>query len=201
MSVKVKYKGGTKKITLLRNLCAKLAYHPLGWSVDEAYVVYDLHDLMYQQASKDQEFNNKYGLWLNTLGGILKELNPQSYPFKLKSTVDFESSLKSLLPSRSAFYGWEKNPVKVKSYTLSLNLKLPKIKTSSFKIGVGYRDKGSAKNKAKDGSPSWQDVAQRNSKRDRIISTQIRNTIDWAKNKNRKPTRAESLIEVLNGIN
>jgi len=191
MPNKVKYKAGIKKITLLRNLVAKQVYSPTGWSSDETYVVFDLHDRMSEQASADKEFSNKYGLWLNTLGTHLKELNPQKYPFKMKSVEQLAASLKSLLPSKSAFFGWEKNPLKKISFAVTLNFKLPKIKITKPYIGIGYRDKGSAKNKAKDGSPSWQNVASRNTKRDRIIKDQIQNVTDWARPK----SRSQKLID------
>jgi hypothetical protein len=68
--------------------------------------------------------------------------------------------LQPILPSKLAYFGLKGQRNLSNSFSIILNRTLvPKsVKNKRF-IGVGYKDKGSRKDKAVDGSPSWQEVA------------------------------------------
>jgi hypothetical protein len=168
----VDYQKGTKLITLYRNLLAAIVYEQGGVSIEEILVLYDLALKMEEKRDKDQAFSEKYGNWLITSFQFLDKLGPKVFPFHCPESlrVQGEHFLMPYLPSRQAYFGWKRNPVRTTPARILLRNPLappPKIAPKRF-LGVGYRDKGSRRDPAQDGSPSWQEVA--NSEKMRALS-------------------------------
>lgn len=157
---RIRYGGSVKKITLFRNLLAKLCYSRV--SIEEILVIYDLYEQMVVESEAKEEFDRKYGAWLITCYGLLNQINPQSYPYQLPDELKeiWVTELVPLLPSEKAFKSWKGNPVNRDSFRVTLDLQLKVRKPSGYKIGKGYTDKGTARNPAVDASPSWQHLAQ-----------------------------------------
>lgn len=157
---KIKYKGGIKKVTLFRNLLAKMLY--LNVTIEEVLVIYDLYELCLTESEQKVDFDRKYGAWLITCYALLNKINPQSFPYSLDAGLraQFIEALVPLLPSKRAFLSWEGNPVNVNSFRVSVDLRLKARKPSTYRLGKGYTDKGSARNPARDGSPDWKEVAR-----------------------------------------
>lgn len=179
---KVDYQKGTKLITLYRNLLAAIVYEQGGVSIEEILVLYDLALKMEEKREKDPAFSEKYGSWLITTFQFLDKLGPKVFPFHCPESlrVQGEHFLIPYLPSRQAYFGWKRNPVRTTPARILLRNPLappPKIAAKRF-LGVGYRDKGSRRDPAKDGSPSWQDVAS--SEKMRAISSGTSNGNHWA---------------------
>lgn len=115
-------------------------------------------------ASKNENFRIKFGEDLESLAKILKgfrvaskttELDVQKLGEQMKSKLT-----KFHLPERN-LSTVEKH---VKSYyslhpMKSLGRPVKELPPKAY-VGKGYTDKGTARNPAKDGSPSWQEVAQ-----------------------------------------
>lgn len=157
---KVKYKQGVKKITIFRNLLAKMIFLRVG--IEEILVLYDLFDQLVQEMEAKEDFDRKYGAWLITCYALLNKINPQSYPYRVPEGERslWIEELQPYLPSERALLSWKANPINHDSFRVTVDLQLRARKPSSFKIGKGYTDKGSVRNPAEDASPRWQDVAQ-----------------------------------------
>jgi len=158
----VRYKAGTKQMTLYRNLLAKVCYEQGGVSLEEILVLFDLAQKVEEKRRQDRAFDEKYGDWLITSYAFISDLNPQVFPFYYKGNREVaEESLKPFLPSRQAYFGWIKNPVRSTPAEIRLRnpLKPQKALPPKRYIGVGYKDKGNRRDPAINGSPSWQDVA------------------------------------------
>lgn len=155
----VKIKKGTKQITLLRNLLAGVLYQPGGGSIEDFLVIFEVLERCSEKTLSDTQFAEKYSEWLITVQNVLVEWQVKSFPFIPRNTKKYEEILRPFLPSRQAYFGWVNNPARGTSVSIVLRSQLspPKIKPKRF-IGVGYKDKGSRRNPAKDGSPSWQEV-------------------------------------------
>jgi len=179
---RIKYSPGTKRITLFRNLLAQLCYADYGLSLEETLVLFDLMSGFPEQVSKDKQFAQKYSEWLITVHGALSALPVLSFPLVLTEDKrkKLAEELKPLLPSSHAFYGWKGNPALVHSFKVIPNIDLGLKKRLPPKrfLGVGYRDKGTAKDPAVDGSPSWKKVARVNAETDRVIQEQKENLIN-----------------------
>jgi len=160
----VKYRRRIKRITLQRVLCSRIAYSLEKVTLDEILVLYD--NLLFCQdlASKDESFRKKFGNSLEELTIILKSSNLQNEDPR-KAGILFSKKFKNQL---KGFLIPERNLVQVeqhlnKAYSLLPSRrpgdKLPNQPPPKKFIGVGYKDHGSRRDTAKDGSPSWQEVA------------------------------------------
>lgn len=156
----VKVKNGTKQITFLRNLLASFIYEPGGGSIEDVLVLFELMERCTQKAEKDPEYCHKFGEWLITVHKIVAAWKIHSFPFHCPHPEEDIKHLQPHLPSRQAYFGWKHNPVKGHSARVILRnqMKPPKINPKRF-VGVGYKDKGTRRDPAKDGSPHWKEVA------------------------------------------
>jgi hypothetical protein len=158
-------KPGTKRITLFRFLLADLLYgkEEYGFSLERYLVFFELYFELLE--SPDPLFRAK---WLSSL----MELKP--FMDKLARIVTFPVRVPKvkrdeivellkhnpLLPSKSAFFGLNGNRDLQLSFWIVFDApwKHRKPKPAPF-IGVGYRDKGTRRIKAEDGTPHWTEVA------------------------------------------
>jgi hypothetical protein len=160
---KVVYRAGSKRITILRFLLAKMVYDSDGLGLDEFLVVYDLFMYADGKSANDQTFREKYGDWLFTVSELLQQMSDcRTFPIRpnRESRELLGKGLNPLLPSQHAYFGYKKQPRISNSFRIQFRNPLitPKAYPPKRFIGVGYRDKGHLKNKAVDGSPSWQEV-------------------------------------------
>jgi hypothetical protein len=160
----VKILKGSKPITTYRFLLAKIVYDESGLSIDDLLALLEIHNRLEVQATKDKEFSSKYREWLITTTGLVRILCSQvTFPIRVdgKFQKTVVEHLKPYLPSLRAFEGYRKDQRIVRGYRIILrNPLLPpkKLPPKAF-IGVGPKDKGSKREPATDGSPSWQEVA------------------------------------------
>lgn len=152
---------GVKRITLSRTIVGKIVWSG-NLSLPELHVLYQNQLWLEQKCSTDSSFRKKFGSSLEDLSFILKSANigrgltegAVSYLRKeMKKLQEFVPPKRNMpqLEARlsKSFYTrpYREQGVPTKS--------LPPKKV----IGKGYRDHGTAKNEALDGSPSWQEVA------------------------------------------
>jgi len=161
---KVKFRKGTKQITLLRFLVAKTVFDSNGLGIESLLTINELYLNQIKKASLDRVFSDKYSLWLNTIGSFIERLNQEkSFPIRVdKKQLDVvEKLLKPFLPSERAYRGYQKDDRIVRSFSVSFRNHIvpPNKRVSARYIGVGYRDKGSRRQPELDGSPSWQEVS------------------------------------------
>lgn len=160
---RLKMKKGIKKITIFRFLVAKLLYEEEGLHLDEYIVLYELYYSL--SASTDPSFVQKYGKWFKRTIPFFESLaKAQNFPVRIKkqsyTEQAYQEFLSPLIPTKHSYFGLRGQRDLRRSFSLKLTSALPvqKIPPKSY-VGVGYRDKGSRKNAAQDGSPAWQEVA------------------------------------------
>lgn len=162
-SVQVKYKPRTKRITLERFLASKIVFFREEVSFQDILVLYDNLLWCQDKAEKDPSFREKFGRNLELLTKILKEFRFNSKR-KSKTLVGLSERLKSeleefLIPKRNLL-GTERHLRGRYVVLASVSPGRPKRALPPVaRIGIGYRDKGTLRNLARDGSPSWQEVA------------------------------------------
>lgn len=152
-----------KRITLQRYLLSKLVFDSRNFDLRDFSALFENQLWLEKKVLREEQFSQKFGKSLEVLSTFLKELNLSS-GLSQKSFNRFvgriEKHLKSFyLPQRNF-----KSVVPKLSGTYQLSDSLPtgqpkKSVTQPTRLGKGYRDKGSARDLAKDGSPSWQEVA------------------------------------------
>lgn len=160
---KLKMRKGIKRITVFRFLTAKLLYEEEGLHLDEYIVLFELYYSLY--TSEDPGFVRKYRKWFERTQPFFDDLTKaKSFPVRLEKSSHTEQAyqefLSPVIPTKRSYFGLRGQKNLRQSYSLKLNSALPvqKIPPKSY-IGVGYRDKGSRKDVARDGSPAWQEVA------------------------------------------
>jgi hypothetical protein len=161
---KVKFRSGQKLITIFRFLLAKVVYDTEdGLRLDEYLALMEAY--LRLRTHKDPTFLEKYGEWLITIQPFIASLaEVKVYPLvPKKRSPELERVLAPLLPGPSAYYGYKGNPSIRQGFTITVrNPFIPPAKLPPPRfIGVGYKDKGTRRNTAVDGSPRWQDVASK----------------------------------------
>lgn len=149
-----------KRISLQRFLLAKICYETYKVDGRDIVALYINQLWLESKCLSDRQFSNKFNLLVGPLGELLStaDLSNRSKVLTFRSTI-----IKRL----QAYIVPERNYAQWKSkFAGSYELVRPKesgVETKKLPqqryIGIGYRDKGTAKNPAEDGSPSWQEVA------------------------------------------
>lgn len=152
-----------KKIYLQRFLLSKLVYDKENFDFRDLATLFENQLWLEKKVLEDEGFRTKFGKSLEDLSIILKQINFQQ-EFSIRALNRLSTRVKHvlekfILPNRNLLQAKSKVGG---SYQLKdsqpLGIQRRKLREPS-RIGIGYRDKGSAKNLAKDGSPSWQEVA------------------------------------------
>jgi hypothetical protein len=163
----VKIGKKTKRVSLQRYLTTKIVIEPERVSEADMVCLFENQLWLERKCLQDRNFFRKYSDSVYTLSFFLKEADLRR--FNLPILVQFSKRIKPslidfLVPARhypqwkSRFCGrFSFNP-NILDKGLSayfLSKKLPPKRS----MGTGYRDKGSRRNLAKDGSPDWREVA------------------------------------------
>ena len=161
--VRIIYRKGIRRVTLQRLIVSRIVFESEKVTFDELLVLFDNLLNIQDLAQRDENFRKKFGSSLEDLTLILKsvQINLSSIKNILKVLKrNFKAKLESfIIPQRNLF---QIKKHLNESYRI-LPTKLPgksrrQLPPKRF-IGVGYRDKGTRRDQAKDGSPSWQEVA------------------------------------------
>jgi hypothetical protein len=139
----------------------------LGISIEDLLTLYELQVYLEEKTDKDPVFNAKYGMWLITTEQVMQKLGTfRAFPIRIQEGHRrlLVEILKPLLPGASAYFGLRKQPRIWNSFRVQLRnpLKPLPLKIPKPYVGVGYKDKGSRRDLAKDGSPHWKEVASSN---------------------------------------
>lgn len=152
-----------KRITLQRYLLSKLVFEVEEFELRDLCCLFENQLWLEDKCYKDEEFSQKFGKSLEDLSIILQNLNFR-VEFTPKALLKFKHKVKEtlfefLFPRRNF------KTVASKYSGLfqfkdaeSMGVSKKKLKPVA-RIGKGYRDKGSARNPAVDGTPGWQEVA------------------------------------------
>lgn len=153
-------KRSTKRITLLRFLVAKLLYSDEGLSLEEYLTVYHLfYDL---SEVTEPHFLAKHQENLERVFKLLQAMKDvKVFPVQVREGQQavLENLLGRFLPTPREYSGLAGQRDLRKSFRLVLNDTLvPQKLPAPRYIGVGYKDKGTRRNTAIDGSQSWVEV-------------------------------------------
>jgi len=167
----LKIKGNFRRMTLFRFFLAKLLYDKEeGLHFDEFVVMWEIFQEILDQADHDEIYAKKYENFLFESYFLFQALNFQhEFPIRVDESdpETYENLLQKLgpiLPTRSAYFGLKGQKGLRSGYSIVFDSDLPlRSLTEQRRIGVGYRDKGSRRNPALDGSPDWREVVLSNS--------------------------------------
>lgn len=162
-AISIRYTGKGRRVTLARYLCGLISFFPEEVERVHLLLMYDNFLHIQDLAEKDENFKRKFGEDLESLAKILKSFRLQ------KSTTGLEvkklgAQMKKEL---NHFILPERNVKQVATsigemftFKPSFPSGVPnsQLKPKAY-IGKGYTDQGTARNAAKDNSPSWQEVA------------------------------------------
>jgi hypothetical protein len=161
--MRVTYAKNLRRITLQRFIVSRIVWQPETVTFTELLALYDNQLWLEDKASKDPSFLQKFGSFLEKLSTELKQhrityktLNPSIHRL---STGLKETAEGHLIPARN-LHTTEQH-VKGRFHVVPTKesgiptRELPPVKV----IGRGYRDKGTYRDPAWDGSPSWQELA------------------------------------------
>jgi len=160
--VRVTYGRRIRRVTLQRVLTSKVVFHKNEVTEEELLVLYDNMIALHRLQSQDPDFNRKFGNSLEELTSILRRTKVESLTHSERLNV-LSTKLRALdgfyVPMRNFPGVWKR--VEGQFHVLpTQSLGIPKklLKSKPY-IGVGYKDKGTRRDPAKDGTPSWQEVA------------------------------------------
>jgi hypothetical protein len=159
----VVYRRAVRRVHLQRCIMSRIVYKWEEVKVDEILVLYDNFLYLQNLSMRDPSFSEKYGKTLEVLAKDLRSLNLKTgipanvgrslnIKFQKVDYNNFLIPLRNLPQSEKTLMG----AYRLKS--TKLRVRQPETPPKRF-IGIGYKDKGSARDIAWDGSPTWQEVA------------------------------------------
>lgn len=167
------YSRNVKRVTLQRFLVTKIAYFKEEVTFQDALVLYDNLLWLQDKCEQDEAFCSKFGSDLESLAKHLKSLrfNERAFPKtieKLSSKLRVE--LKGFLYPKRNYLQIQnrlRNAYQFRNYK-ALGKPIDQLPPKTY-IGKGYRDKGTARDPGRDGSPSWQEVAMSNILQEKVL--------------------------------
>lgn len=164
--LQVNYSRKLKRVSLQRALVSLIVHYPEVATLSDLLALVDNLIWLQDKARKDPVFKNKFGVTLEVLTFIVKnKLGRSSFTELSKTRIKYLSNV--LRENLEGFYYPKRNTLnqhRLCKGLFNVRSAVPTGKPNSqlppqAYIGKGYRDKGTAKNPAEDGSPSWQEVA------------------------------------------
>lgn len=148
----------TTPIVIYKALLSKLIYTEEMLSEEEAVALFLAYEEVEKEISRNGEYHKRY-FWLYFITRLCF-VNLDAFRIDLKSR---QKVRKDLEPYFS--FGRQQLSARI-YYSSKLDFKVrmvvesPKKPKPRNRIGVGYRDKGSARDVSWDGTPSWQETCQ-----------------------------------------
>lgn len=158
-----------------RFLISKLSYDPKGLDDGEVIAVTELALRLDDMAARD----NNYRLWIVPLKAIrplLEKLRPgQSRASGLKGKfMSLDLPATALIFGPHEYFGL-KGQKRPGHFRVLWSYPVKRRPVTSRWMGVGYKDKGNLRNKARDGTPDWKEVAV-----DEKMRSEWRADRDWS---------------------
>jgi hypothetical protein len=153
---------GTNRMVLLRFLLAKLIYAKEGLSIEEYLCIYHIfYDLM---ESTDPLLIQKHSTFLERVSKVLLMMKDiKVFPVHTTEAGEYEilRYIEDFIPTPRQYFGLAGQRDLRRSFSLVLNDSIvPKAPQPKRFIGVGYKDKGTCRDPAYNGSPGWQFYAR-----------------------------------------
>lgn len=163
LSQMVQISPKAKRVYLQRFLLTKFVYFRETVEMRDLCCLFENQLWLEQKCLTDVDFVKKFGRDLESLSIILKEIN-----FRTETSTKaidrfsekIHKNLSSLyLPKRNYLAAFKLCNGLYQLKDSRTQGRLKKTIPPKSRIGIGYRDKGSARDLAYDGSPAWQEVA------------------------------------------
>lgn len=157
------YSKNVKRISLQRVLVSQLAFEKEQFILRDLLVIYDNMLILQDMVLVDEGFRRKFGSSLEDLALILKNSRLTKNPTlkglkllsqKLLSLEGFLIPKRNLKQTSMHFKGKYEVRQGVKSGVLTTTIPAKRF------IGIGYRDKGTARDLAFNGEPNWQEYCK-----------------------------------------
>lgn len=154
-----------KRVTLQRFLCSKIVIEPEEVKERDLWAIYQNQVFLQAKALREKDFSKNFAKSLELVAIAIKQVN-LSKGLNKGAILNLAIKLKTSCPE---FLYPMRNYSSIKSkvgdhyhiiFTKSEGLTKSELPPTRY-IGVGYKDKGSARNEAEDASPNWKDVASR----------------------------------------
>jgi hypothetical protein len=150
----------------LQFLLAKWAYEPERITEEDISVFHELFLRAVDLSEQDYNYR-KYLLPLKGMQDLVRGLvlSPEASHHR-KTLWSLESPSIWFLPSKFFYFGLKGQDLRLWKFAM----RTPRLQKFPIqrRMGVGYRDKGSLRLSAEDGSPTWKEVATRRRARDNI---------------------------------
>jgi hypothetical protein len=153
-----------KPLNVFRYLVSKFLFSKDYFSLEDKVALFRSYEMLVKLCARDSSAQEKHYFFLFITRSLVQSLNND-----INETEIRESFFRTIAPyltngrgyfSASIYYGVKGQIQKL--YNIWIQQRFPKKFKSKRHIGVGYNDKGSAKNEARDGSPHWTEVASEN---------------------------------------
>lgn len=161
----VKYSRRLRRISLQRFLISKVVFEQEKVTLSDLFALYDNQIWLERKCLTDNCFLKKFGRSLEDLSILMKECN-LSRGLNSRTLNQMSQKAKNdlqgfLVPVRN-YPSYKRRFGGLFSVRTLISPKESNkhIPPKRF-MGIGYRDKGTRRDPAKDGSPSWQEVASR----------------------------------------
>lgn len=160
-------KKGTNRHKLFRFLLSRIRYSKEGFHLDDFLCLFELFFRMIEEEDPKFQVRRNSLLDLGLLELMRQIRTTTSFPYHpQENTLKILGELPLVYPLRAYFglerAGWSN----LYRLCLAKSIIRRKVPPKAY-IGVGYKDKGSRRNSAEDGSPNWQEVASHNALKER----------------------------------
>lgn len=155
-----------KRVSLQRYLLTKFLYEHNRITEADILCLFENQLWLESKCLKDSQFCQKFGKVVFDLSELMKNQNPEEITLKSLNRLASRLGTKHqlfIVPERnysqwkSRFSGcFNINPIRSKEIR-DFYAKQPPPKRS---MGIGYRDKGSKRDLARDGSPDWTEISE-----------------------------------------
>jgi len=160
---------GRNRFLMFRYLLGRYKYDPEGLHLDDYLVMLELYYSLIEKEEETFQGNRKKLLdenLIELIGHLVKVKTFPSIPRDDATKAKLEKV--DIIPSGNAYFGQKGQGYTSKGYRLVFNARVThqKFPPKAY-IGVGYKDKGSRRDSAYNGSPSWQEIATHESNLER----------------------------------
>jgi hypothetical protein len=150
----------SNSVTVLRYLTSKLVFTEEIFTQVDAVTLFCAFEDVIQKLERDRGFAAKYSVdvfYFRALFQQLDYLSDLEPSFRFKKLRSMYQGYQGKIFSRRYYYSVEGQAQRL--YQTYVRQRFPKSFPAKTYIGKGYGDHGTAKNKAFDGTQSWQEVA------------------------------------------
>lgn len=150
----------SNRVTVLRYLTSKLVFTAEVFTQVDAVTLFCAFEDVMQKLERDRGFAAKYGPEIFMFRSVFQQLDFLSDiepSVRYKKLESLFNGYQGKMFSRRYYYAVEGQAQRL--YETYVRQRFPKTFPAKTYIGKGYGDHGTAKDKAFDGTPSWQEVA------------------------------------------